>query len=197
MAALTDHNTTRNCEAFESACRREGVSPVYGMEVTTQEEAHILAVFEDLDAAMSLGDHIYTLLADFPNRPELFGDQPVVDENESIVEFLEKSLVGAVSLSLEQLFHLVVDHDGLCIPAHIDRPMMSVYSQLGFLPNLPFHAVESTTPTPPISIGECPLICNSDAHYLEDVGRRHFRVAGHGFDAIRDALRTGRVEPRF
>lgn len=197
VAALTDHNTARNCYAFASACGREGVLPAFGAEVTTREEAHVLAVFGDLDAALSFGDFLYPLVADFPNRPELFGDQPVVDEDDNIVELLEKNLVGAVDLSLEELFHLVIDRDGLCIPAHINRPMMSVYSQLGFLPDLAFHAVESTVPTPPISIGDRPLICNSDAHYLEDIGQRYFLVPRRGFDGIREALEAGHVEPQF
>jgi hypothetical protein len=197
IAGLSDHNTARNCPAFEAACRREGITPLYGIEVTTQEEAHVLAVFGELDAATELGEALYPLLADIPNRPDLFGDQPVVDDEEEIVEMLGKSLVGAVSLSIDALFQEVTNRGGLCIPAHIDRPMMSVYSQLGFLPDLPFHAVESTTPSPPIPIGDCTMICNSDAHYLDDIAQRFFAVPGAGFEGVRDALVRGAAVPRF
>ena len=48
-AALTDHNSALNAPAFASACVREGIVPVFGIEVTTMEEAHVLALFGTLD----------------------------------------------------------------------------------------------------------------------------------------------------
>lgn len=197
LAALTDHNSTRNCPAFRTACTREGITPVYGIEVTSFEEAHILALFEELDAAVGFGDLVYDLLADIPNRPELFGDQPVVDDEEVVLDFVEKNLVGAVALSVNDLVSRIHEYDGLVIPAHINRPMMSLYSQLGFLPDLPFDAVEATTPLPPEETRDYTLICNSDAHYLDNIAGRSFTFEGSTLGDLRNALANGAVELQF
>lgn len=197
LVGLADHNTARNCPAFAQACRRAEIEPTFGIEITSSEEVHVLAIFEDLRAALDLGELVYDRLADVPNRPKLFGDQPVVDDDENIVELIEKSLIGAVSLSLEDLYREIHGRNGLCIPAHVDRSAMSVYSQLGFLPDLPFDAVEATTSDLPLSVLGHTVICNSDAHYVEDIGRQFFTMSGADYDSLRKALDINAVELHF
>ncbi len=51
IAALTDHNTCRNCPAFYTAAKRYGVIPVAGMELTTMEDIHVVCLFESLGDA--------------------------------------------------------------------------------------------------------------------------------------------------
>ena len=38
IMALTDHNTAGNCPAFFKACRRHGIIPIAGIELTTAED---------------------------------------------------------------------------------------------------------------------------------------------------------------
>ena len=45
VAALTDHNTTRNCPAFFEAAQAYGLSPLAGMELTTAEDIHVVCLF--------------------------------------------------------------------------------------------------------------------------------------------------------
>ena len=41
ILALTDHNTVKNCPAFYKACRKHGIIPVAGMELTVSEDIHL------------------------------------------------------------------------------------------------------------------------------------------------------------
>ena len=184
--ALTDHNSSLNCPAFAFHCRRLGIIPLYGLEVTTQEEIHILTLFANLDAALSFGEYIYSILAPFPNNPEKTGDQVYVDENDNILGEVEFYLTGATDIGLDELGAKTAEHEGIAIPAHVDRPAFSMTSQLGVVVEGNWTALECVR-IPPLSIyGDLtsphlntynyPLITGSDAHYGEHVGRRPFQL---------------------
>lgn len=175
LMALTDHNSARNCPAFAEACRRAGLMALFGTETTSMEEVHILSIFATVDEALSWGEWIYERLPDYRHDPEKFGDQVVVDVDETILDFEERYLVPAIDAPIEEIAAETIRRNGLIIPAHIDRSANSMYSQLGFLPEIRFSALEITRrPVPMDTVGHT-LICDSDAHFLDDVGRRSFQ----------------------
>ncbi len=196
-AAITDHNSALNCRAFGSCCREFGILPLYGIEVTSIEEAHILCLFETAEQAEKLGSIIYERLPDIPNKPEKFGDQVYVDENENIIGEVEKYLVSAAEISIDDLFKLVTEDDGLFIPAHIDKPVFSIPSQLGFLPPIHYSALETVTLPCPVETAEHTLIQNSDAHYPDDIGCRYtvYEADSVSFNSIRNAIKNGNCRP--
>jgi PHP family Zn ribbon phosphoesterase len=171
--AVSDHNCTLNLPAFAKVCERLGMDCLFGMEVTTMEEAHVLCLFDDLDTAMSMGAMVYESLPGIPNNPEKFGDQPVLDEDEGILDFVDKFLISASGYDLSSLLAQVHELGGLVIPAHIDRSMFGVISQLGFLPDEEFDAVELTAHGDPSLAGRYPIIRSSDSHYLHTLGTAH------------------------
>jgi hypothetical protein len=191
--ALTDHNSARNCPAFEAACLREGIIPLFGMEVTSREEVHLLALFETVEAALSFDEWVYARLPDIPNDPERFGDQVVVDVDEVIIEEVPKFLLPGIEASIDEIGDESHRRGGLFIPAHIDRSAYSMVSQLGFLPEGDYDAVEITRWPPEAGAERYTLICDSDAHFLEDVAKRTFRFEAEqpGFESLRSALRDG------
>jgi len=174
LASIADHNSALNCPAFSDACRKEGLWAMFGLEVTSMEEAHVLCIFETADKALEFGDFIYSRLPDIPNNPEIFGDQVYVDENDNILGEVEKYLGSAVSLSIDEIKDEVFSRSGLFIPAHIDKPVFSITSQLGFLPDDDYTAVEVFNPSQAGSYSEkYSVITSSDAHYLEDIGKKY------------------------
>lgn len=189
--ALTDHNCARNAPAFEAACRSFGIVPIFGLEVTSREEVHLLTLFPSVEDALAFDSWVYGLLPEIPNDPEKFGDQVVVDEEEVIVEEVEKFLLPGIGASIEEIGEQTHHRGGLFIPAHIDRSSFSMISQLGFLPPGAYDAVEITK-WPPAS-GDYPLVCDSDAHYLEDIGKRTFTfdAPAASFESLKEALSTG------
>ena len=192
ILALTDHNAVDNLPAFDICCRKAGITPVFGLEVTGREEAHLLCLFGDLKTAMKFGYSMYESLTTVLNDPDSMGDQIIVDEEENILGELDKFLAGgAVDYSMEELIPLVHDKKGLFIPAHIDRPAFSISSQLGFLPENDYDAVEVMHRPCSLNTFSYPEITGSDAHYPEDVGKRTFTadLSAPTFEALRDFLK--------
>ena len=190
ILALTDHNSARNLPAFDDCCRAAGIYPIFGLEVTTQEEVHVLALFEKLSIAEKFGSFIESLLPDIPNMPELFGDQVYVDKDENILGEVEKSLLQASDIPFESLIEEILSWDGLAIPAHIDRPSFSAVSQLGFLPDIQYTAVETVSYPCPYATYANSVIRGSDAHFLEQVGTRswEFEADTASYEALKFAL---------
>jgi PHP family Zn ribbon phosphoesterase len=189
--ALSDHNCAFNLPAFAAVCARDELDCLYGLEVTTLEEAHMLCLFDDLDAAMKLGERVYESLPDIPNQPDRFGDQPIVDENDNTLGFAEKFLISASAYNVKSLLDLVHSLGGLFIPAHIDRSVFGIVSQLGFLPQEDFDAVELTEKGDVALALEYPILRNSDSHQLETIGSgsSEFKMDALTVPHIRAALR--------
>jgi PHP family Zn ribbon phosphoesterase len=192
--ALTDHNCTFNLPAFAAVCRRMEMECLYGMEVTSVEEAHILCLFDQLEAAMELGGQVYASLPDVPNHDGRFGDQPIIDADENIVGFAEKFLVSASGFDVSALVDAVHALGGLVIPAHIDRDVYGIVSQLGFLPDEAFDAVELTPYGNESLAKHYPVVRHSDSHQLDAVGSvcTEYEMAELSISQLRSALSAGR-----
>lgn len=193
VLALTDHNTALNTPAFCRLARAAGILPVPGMELTTIEEVHVVMLFADAPTALEFGDFVYGGLPEVIHDPERFGDQVYVDEDENILGTVEKSLFGASQLSLDEACTQAHARGGLCIPAHVDRTVNSIMSQLGFVPDVDFDALELTGESPPPMPRPTPLIAASDAHMPEHVGRRCVELPGRirDFEELAEAIRSG------
>jgi len=186
ILALTDHNSSLNGPAFNFHCKRLGIVPLYGMEVTTQEEIHMVTLFAELEAAMAFGDFIYSIITPFLNNPDKTGDQVYVDEDDNILGEVEYFLPNAADISVDALGAKAQEYSGIVIPAHIDRPAFSMTSQLGVVVQGSWAAVECVRIPPLSRFGDLssplletynyPLITGSDAHYPEHVGRRPFNL---------------------
>jgi hypothetical protein len=187
LAALTDHNTALNCPAFGIACRERGIVPLYGVEAQGREECHVLCLFAELERALEFGGELYDLMPPVMNVPEKTGDQVYVDENENILGEVDKFLINSADISLEDLAKRVVDIGGIAIPAHVDRPSFSLSSQLGFIPDGPWSALEVVRMPEQnkaiigpdgnaLDTRGYPLITSSDAHYIEHIARRAFEL---------------------
>lgn len=197
--AVADHNCGRNAPALAAACRREKLACLFGIEATSAEEVHALALFDDPETAVAVGEMLHDALPDRPCPASSRDEQPVVDEHDHVTGFVERFLAGATRFSLAEIERIVHDHAGLFIPAHFARASFSLVSQLGFVPPTEaFDALELTDarqrawlPDPPAY----PLIADSDAHELADIGRvRSFFAAGSlSVTSLRSALNEGRV----
>ena len=119
---------------------------------------------------MEWGNAVYESLPEIPNHPDRFGDQPIVDAQGEILGFAEKFLIGASAFSVAEMVERVHALGGLCIPAHIDRQVYGIVSQLGFLPDEPFDAVELTKRGKRSLARDYPIVRNSDSHELKTIG---------------------------
>ena len=83
--AISDHNSVGNVRAAMKVGEQVGVKVLAGMEVETAEEIHVLTLYETMEAAEEVAKRVYDALPDIKNRPEIFGNQYYMDENDNIV----------------------------------------------------------------------------------------------------------------
>lgn len=133
--ALTDHNSCANCPAFFKACERYSIIPIAGMELSTAEDVHIVLLFPSLEAAMSFEREFSSHRMDFPNNPDVFGNQLVTDETDEVVRREERLLIAASDLWMKEAVELARGYGAFVYPAHIDRSSNGIISVLGGFPD--------------------------------------------------------------
>ena len=176
ILALTDHNSTKNCPAFFAVARSFGIIAVAGMELTTSEDIHVVCLFEELDDAMKFGEEVQKHRILIKNRPDIFGKQLIVDEEDNVIGEEEYLLSNATDISVDDAPKLVERFGGICYPAHIDREANGIIAVLGALPEKnTFSAVEfhNGDKIPEyerkFSLDGKVKVISSDAHYLTDI----------------------------
>ncbi|MBN1142901.1 MAG: PHP domain-containing protein [Bacteroidales bacterium] len=198
IIAITDHNSTKHCKSAQQIGSSYGITVIAGAEVNTEEEIHCLAFFENLDQTEKFQQFIDDKLMVIRNKPDIFGHQLVVDENEDIVEEEERLLVASLKAGIDEVAKQVALLNGIFIPAHINRPHNGIFSQLGFLPEyIRFDALEVSRmngmkdflKAHPETAKYC-LVTNSDAHSLKQLGSSPtgFYLEEPTFQEIRMAL---------
>lgn len=191
IIAVTDHNSVENAEAAMERGRQLGMTVLPGMEICSQEEAHVLAVFDDLGKARAMQAFVYAHLAG-DNQPDIFGYQVVASAEDEVLDQNPRLLIGATGIDLNTLVHRIHAEGGLAVAAHVDKTAYSIPSQLGFIPpDLPLDAVEVSFRTRPETMAPLPpCITSSDAHFLGEIGRvsTKFYIAEPTVAEIRLAL---------
>jgi PHP family Zn ribbon phosphoesterase len=196
LIAVCDHNSAENVEATTRAGRKVGLAVIGGMEITSREEVHVLGLFREpgpLNAAQqTVHDHLPG-----ENDPDYFGEQLVMDEDDRVIGRQERLLIGATDLTLADVVRVIHDLEGIAIAAHVDRPSYSILSQLGFIPaGLRLDGVEISDRRPDGLGDELPVISSSDAHRLEEIGRRRTRFRLESPTAAEIALALKQVGGR-
>lgn len=183
IIALTDHNSAENIRAAKRASEEMGLTVLAGMEISSSEEAHILALFDEAEGALKLQEVIYGSLMPGQNDEKMFGEQIVVNEKDEVLGFNKRLLIGATALSAHDIVGIIRSLGGLSIASHIDKDAFSIISQLGFIPgDMGFDALEISPQMDRASADEAfgmyrsfAWISSSDAHYINDLGKRTTR----------------------
>ena len=166
MVSITEHNSLANARAYAEIAKKFGIHYVYGVEVQTSLEVHLLAYFPDCEAAEAFDKELYQNLPDIQNKKDFFGDQVLIDKDEMVLGFENRLLLNSVGWDLRTTFAKVKSYDGLLVAAHVDADSFSISSQLGFLPeDVSFDALEVVGDCRPWKKHGIALVRNSDAHY--------------------------------
>ena len=178
IIAICDHNAMENVQFVLRLVEGKPLTVLPGMEITSSEEVHLLALFDTLDDLMKIQNIVYDHLPG-TNREEIFGCQTIVNDLDEVEGFNDRFLLGATELSLLAIIHHIHGFGGLAIASHIDREGFSIIGQLGFIdPDIPLDALEVTYRTgirdarskyPELS--RFAFVESSDAHSVKDIGR--------------------------
>lgn len=188
VIGICDHNSTKNVAAVRQAGQREGLAVIGGIEVCSEEEVHILGLFDEEKNLRDMQRLIDQNLHG-ENNPELFGQQCLCDEQDVVVGREAKLLIGATMLSVEEVVENIHRLGGLAVASHIDRDSFSLFSQLGFVPEgLQIDALEVSLRYSVEEARNCfpqtrgyPLVHFSDAHRLEEIGIAFTTFTGDEF----------------
>lgn len=169
LIALTDHNSVKNCPAAAHAAKKYGIGFIPGIEVTTSEDIHCICLFPSLDCALKFGEMLDQHLPDVENRPDIFGNQIIINSDSS-KSFETKLLLNACDISIISLPAVAALYNGLCYPAHIDREANGLFAVLGSWPTeLHVSAAEIREKIPNGVPSSLKIIKASDAHRLESL----------------------------
>ncbi|MDO5293737.1 MAG: PHP domain-containing protein [bacterium] len=202
VIALTDHNSCKNCKALMEWSKQYGILALPGMELTTQEEVHVLCLFSSLESAVQFDSYVYSRLGMIKNDSEIFGNQFLYNEKDEKAGEEGRLLIQSTSIRFDEVYHLMQQYDGVMIPAHIDKNANSLLYNLGFIPEKSkFRCVEISNLQNKKQLCEeqeylraIRVISNSDAHYLTDINepKNWMEVEEPTIDGVMDWLRNTR-----
>ena len=177
VIALTDHNTALNCPAVAKIAEENGITFIPGMELCTSEEVHIVCLFYTLEDALNFSEYVKSTMPPIKNKPSVFGEQLICDENDNVIGQEDILLVTASGISTEKVVKKVAEYNGICYPAHIDRSSFSILSSLGTIDEyfgfkcaeiydiLKEDELKKKHPY----LEKLKILSDSDAHYLENM----------------------------
>ncbi|MFZ5519098.1 MAG: PHP domain-containing protein [Candidatus Zhuqueibacterota bacterium] len=199
IIAITDHNASENIAAVQEAADSTHLIVLAGMEVTSEEEAHLLALFDDPESMRQFQSRVYQALPCFGLDAGTLENQVIANARDEVEGFNDHLLLAATSLTFQQLVRDVHELNGLAIASHVDKESFSIIAQLGFIPPdveldgleiSPFTSLEQARDQFP-DANRYPLVKFSDAHYLENLGMQttEFFIEHPTVAEIRMALR--------
>lgn len=177
VIALTDHNTSLNCEAAMKVGEEVGLLVIPGMELTTSEDIHAVCLFPTLEKALDFNSYVDEHRIKIRNKAQIYGRQVIMNERDEEIGEIEHLLLPSGGIGIMDAYRIVRGFGGVCYPAHIDRDSLSILSVLGEIdPACGFRTAELADMSRldelrlrhPI-LDSMHIITCSDAHYLENM----------------------------
>lgn len=192
IIGICDHNSCENVINVKRSAQDMNLNIIGGVEITSLEEVHVLALFDNEDSLYKMQRIIYDNLPDTSDE-EIINEQVVVNENDELLGFNKKLLIGATNLSIESIVAGIHELGGIAIASHVDRERFGIFSQLGFIPDgLVLDALEVVDKENANnrSNRSLPVVTFSDAHSLKDIGKQHtkFYMEKISFEEIKMSL---------
>ena len=179
LIAVTDHNSTKQLPAVAKAAENIGMKMLYGAELQTIEEVHVLGLFNTLEKSQVFQKWIDERMPDVPNDEDFFGHQWIMNEMDEKIADEPRLLLVSLNATLEECTDAIHAHGGRVILAHVLDRQNSVTNQLGFIPmDLPYDGLEVKNEeqrlrviesNPWVTEDSTNWFIDSDAHRLTDM----------------------------
>ncbi len=184
IIAVCDHNSTKQQNALYELSKEKNIKIIYGIEVESREEVHILGLFNKFEDNQEFGNWVNKNKPFIKNNESYFGKQIVYDKNDEIIDKLDDLLVVSLTVSIEDVIEYIHKFNGKAILAHVLDKRNGIITQLGYIPqSCKFDGIEvkddsqikkikSNHPW----IKETIWLYNSDAHNLLDINEPQHQI---------------------
>ena len=189
MIAVTDHNSCKQLPAIDKVAKNLPLRLLYGCEIQTQEEVHVLGIFNELGKSQTIQKWLDERMPNIKNDEDYFGHQYVMNENDELIEKEGRLLLVSIDASIEETIQAIHDFGGKVIIAHVLDRQNSITTQLGFIPDgLAYDGLEVKTNEQKLRVLEShPWIIeesthwfvDSDAHRLIDISEPDYFLQKH------------------
>lgn len=176
--AITDHNSCLNAKAFKDI--DIPVKVLYGIEVETIEEVHVLGLFLDLQKNQEFGEWVSNYLPSVKNDPNYFGNQIIMNSKDEEIGRYDTLLIQSITKSLDEVIDKIHSLKGCVVLAHALDRKNSITYQLGFIPQgikadaIEVKSVEEINKIKKMHpyLEDYLFIVDSDAHVLTDISEK-------------------------
>ncbi|TFG83559.1 MAG: PHP domain-containing protein [Erysipelotrichales bacterium] len=188
LISVTDHNSIDNQAAIAYAAQRYGIAYWYGVELQTREEVHILGYFKTIDELEHFDRWLQKKRDKTPNRPDLFGNQYILDEQDEIMGVQTDSLIRSLDANLDECINAIRSANGKIVLAHVMDRKNGILNQLAFIPKkLDYDGIEITDSKQRDLLiqqfpwlNDKPFFVNSDAHTLVSIKEAAYEISADG-----------------
>ncbi|MBR2824764.1 MAG: PHP domain-containing protein [Solobacterium sp.] len=191
VIAVTDHNSTKQLASISEVAKSLGLYFIYGCELETIEEVHILGLFDSIEKTNNLQNWIDEHMPNIPNQVDYFGKQEIRNTKDEVIGIEDRLLIVSLDVSVEECVKAIHHFGGKAILAHVLDRKNSITHQLGFIPNdLPYDGLEIKTleqkqtvleKHPWIQEDSTVWFIDSDAHRLIDISEKENQLENQLF----------------
>lgn len=188
LIAITDHNSLKQLR-YLPIVAKDKVQFVYGCEIQTREEVHVLAYFLPNTNLEAIQQFLDRYLIEEPNDEDYFGHQYIFNEKDEIIDQEPRLLIKSLDLSLKEVIQKIHHFKGIAVLAHaLSKRYSIMHNMLTIDPALDFDGVEVTNERQQQQLTEMfPFLqdhmffISSDAHCLEDINEPLYQLNKEDF----------------
>lgn len=176
LIAITDHNSVKQL-TYLPVVAQGIIKFVYGVEIQSREEVHILAYFLPETELAPIQQFLDCYLIEEPNDEDYFGHQYILNDQDEIIGSEDRLLIKSIDLSLTDVIKTIHQFQGIAVLAHALSKRYSVmHNMLTIDPAWDFDGIEVTSKEEQEKLlimfpflKNYMWFFNSDAHSLVDI----------------------------
>lgn len=181
LIAITDHNSLKQQahlhEVIQEDVLENKIDFIYGVELQTSENIHLLAYFQKNTDLRMIQKWIDEHLILVENQVDYYGHQYIFDEQDEIVEEELNLLLSSLDLNVYEVVEAIHQFGGIVVLAHVMAKKFGIYEVYQGIPHdLDYDGIEVRSIK---EYRDLKKVCfdvkdefvfmNSDAHQLEDI----------------------------
>ena len=183
LIAICDHNSVKQLKWLD-AVAKEKVDYVYGVEIQTREEVHVLGYFLKNTCLDAIQDFLDKYLIEEPNDYDYFGHQYIFDEFYKVIKQESRLLIKSLDLPLKDIIMMIHHLNGVAVLAHALSERFSImHNMMTIDQSLDFDGIEVTKKEHQIQLLQMfPFLhntvwfYNSDAHRLDMINEPLYEI---------------------